>query len=55
MVEKRLVVLLSEEGCKFYSKENFKISGELQGTASNVGGMYKLDQVNQQVALPPQE
>jgi hypothetical protein len=43
MVEKGLVVTFSTGECKIYHQNDYSIHGDAKATATNVGGIYKLD------------
>jgi hypothetical protein len=43
MVDKGHVIVFEESGCKIYSKHNMSIEGNVLGTASKVGNLFKMD------------
>jgi hypothetical protein len=43
MVGKGHVIVFEESGCKIYSKHNMSIEGDVLGTASKVGNLFKMD------------
>ncbi|PNF37230.1 Retrovirus-related Pol polyprotein from transposon TNT 1-94 [Cryptotermes secundus] len=43
LVDKGHVVVFEESGCRIYSKHNMSIKGNVLGTASKVGNLFKMD------------
>lgn len=46
MVNKNMTVVFDLNGCKVYDSRKCEIKGRPEVTASNVGGIYKLDKKN---------
>lgn len=46
MVEKGHVVVFSSRGCKIYHENDFNVDGDVRFTATNINGVYKLDELS---------